>query len=147
MIDKEQNITVNTLLDEVQKSVSELGVEETITGLQAMREKPINFTDPRVDFTIKTICNIFNVTVSEVITWDRKTLKNRCARLLIIFYLYNNFKISLIQLSILFKRNRSVIWKSYQEIKNYEQYDNSEIIAKHKPKIDLLINEFKISKT
>jgi hypothetical protein len=129
------------LIQELLKSVEVLGVDTTTHVLRVARSNALTLEDKRIEFVMKMVSTHYTKSIDEIINSHSKSQKRIYALKFAIYYLYDVFKFSFGDLKIFFKRDKSLLSRSAQEIRDLQDKDS---LNTTKKKFDILVSEFKI---
>jgi len=135
--------SVIPLFEFLLKSVKHFGVEQTTFIIKTALTKQLTFKNNDVDFVFKMVCSELKIEIDDVIFSNDKSIKRKYALMFVVYYLHQSFFISFGDLSYLIKRDKSLLYKYYSEIKNLTQ---EETLIQYKNKFDLLVSEYNINK-
>lgn len=136
--------SVVPLFEFLLKSVKHFGVEQTTHIIKTALTKQLTFKNKDVDFVFKMVCGELKIDIDDVIFSNDKSIKRKYALMFVVYYLHQSFFISFGDLSYLLKRDKSLLYKYYSEIKNLTE---EKTLIQYKNKFDLLVSDYHINKT
>jgi len=117
---------VEFLIKELQQTLSVVGVESTIKSLQHARSR-MNFNDDEVVAKIiKTVCDEFKITFTELLNNYNKGWEKKYAIGFICYYSCKVRSYKLKELATIFKKTPSLLSKNIKLIKNIRANHKSE---------------------
>jgi hypothetical protein len=139
---KKKNLS-GTIVEEMIKTVAELGEEKTILAMRHGRQLVANDHNPCLTFVVNTVCRQLNTTIDEIVNEQSHKDTRMYGRGFIVFYLRTHFKMEWAPIKILLKRDQSILYEAGQLIKKLNHmHIHDRPWLDHKKVLDKQMKEF-----
>lgn len=143
---KTASITTN-IFDELIVTVESIGVEKTIKSLQEARARILILSDLNVENIIISVTEVTGVSKERILHGTDRSDERKMALALCVFYIKNEFKYSYSDITKIFSKDKSALYRYYSIIENLPVKPKSEFektLSEFCKKLELLITREKI---